>query len=86
MWLCDLLEFNNDLDVYISYEKIPTIDCCLLLLQHKLQVKNVNHIGQNVRRAPSPLRPRPPSVIAAEKLASKKQEEEKRYQRGKVPK
>jgi len=55
-------------------------------LQHQPKVKDVNHIGQNVRRAPSPLRPRPPSVIAAEQLAAKKEEAQKRYQRGKVPK
>lgn len=57
-----------------------------VLFQHKPQVKNVNHIGQNVRRAPSPLRPRPPLVIAAEELAAKKKQQEKRYQKGKVPK
>lgn len=85
--LSDLPEFNIDQDLPVFCNlQIPLIDCCLLLLQHKPQVKNVNHISQNVRRAPSPLRPRPPSAVAAEKLAAKKQEEEKRYQRGKVPK
>lgn len=78
--LCDLLEFNIDLGSCFS------LLITVFYLQHKPQVKNVNHIGQNVRRAPSPLRPRPPSVVAAEKLAAKKLEEEKRYQRGKVPK
>ncbi|XP_015747331.1 PREDICTED: enkurin domain-containing protein 1-like [Acropora digitifera] len=54
--------------------------------QHQPEVKNSNHVHENVRRAPSPLRPRPPSVIAAEQLAAKRQESEKRYRRGKVPK
>ena len=81
LWLCDLLAFNIDLDLNMFFPLI-----IVFYLQHKPEVKNVNHIGQNVRRAPSPLRPRPPSVIAAEKLAAKKLEEEKRYQRGKVPK
>lgn len=70
----------------IPREMKLTVPKATIAKEHKPQVKNVNHIGQNVRRAPSPLRPRPPSVIAAEKLAAKKLEEEKRYQRGKVPK
>lgn len=63
-----------------------TVPKATIAKEHKPLVKNVNHIGQNVRRAPSPLRPRPPSVIAAEELAAKKKEQEKRYQKGKVPK
>lgn len=63
-----------------------TVPKATIAKEHKPQVKNVNHIGQNVRRAPSPLRPRPPSVIAAEELAAKKKQQEKRYQKGKVPK
>lgn len=85
--LGDLAEFNIDQDLHVFYNlHVLLIDSCLLLLQHKPQVKNINHISQNVHRAPSPLRPCPPSAVAAEKLATKKKEEEKRYQRGKVPK
>ncbi|KAL9962658.1 hypothetical protein ACROYT_G031779 [Oculina patagonica] len=70
----------------IPREMKLTVPKATIAKEHKPQVKNVNHISKNVYRAPSPLRPRPPSVIAAEKLAVKKQEEEKRYKRGKVPK
>jgi len=63
-----------------------TVPKATIAKEHQPKVKDVNHIGQNVRRAPSPLRPRPPSVIAAEQLAAKKEEAQKRYQRGKVPK
>ena len=61
-------------------------DLFMCSFQHKPKVRNINHVGDNIRRAPSPLRPRPPSVIAAEQLAAKKEQAEKRYKRGKVPK
>lgn len=70
----------------IPREMKLTVPKAAIAKEHKPQVKNINHISQNVHRGPSPLRPRPPSAVAAEKLATKKQEEEKRYQRGKVPK
>lgn len=63
-----------------------TVPKASIAKKHQPEVKNSNHVHENVRRAPSPLRPRPPSVIAAEKLAAKRQESEKRYRRGKVPK
>ena len=61
-------------------------DLSVFSFQHKPKVRNINHVGDNIRRAPSPLRPRPPSVIAAEQLAAKKEQAEKRYKKGKVPK
>ena len=61
-------------------------DLFVFSFQHKPKVRNINHVGDNIRRAPSPLRPRPPSVIAAEQLAAKKEQAEKHYKRGKVPK
>lgn len=63
-----------------------TVPKASIAKKHQPEVKNSNHVHENVRRAPSPLRPRPPSVIAAEQLAAKRQESEKRYRRGKVPK
>ncbi|XP_074607939.1 enkurin domain-containing protein 1-like [Acropora palmata] len=63
-----------------------TVPKASIAKKHQPEVKNSNHVHENVRRAPSPLRPRPPSVIAAELLAAKRQESEKRYRRGKVPK
>ncbi|KAJ7352835.1 Enkurin domain-containing protein 1 [Desmophyllum pertusum] len=70
----------------IPREMKLTVPKATIAKEHKPQVKHCNHISHNVHRAPSPLRPRPPSVLAAEQLATKKKEEEKRYRRGKVPK
>lgn len=70
----------------IPREMKLTVPKATIAKEHKPTVKKVNHIGENVRRAPSPLRPRPPSVIAAEQLAAKKEQTEKRYRKGKVPK
>lgn len=70
----------------IPREMKLTVPKATIAKEHKPKVRNINHVGDNIRRAPSPLRPRPPSVIAAEQLAAKKEQAEKRYKRGKVPK
>lgn len=70
----------------IPREMKLTVPKATIAKEHQPRVKSVNHIHENVRRAPSPLRPRPPSVVAAEQLAAKKEESQKRYQKGKVPK
>ncbi|XP_068706054.1 enkurin domain-containing protein 1-like [Montipora foliosa] len=70
----------------IPREMKLTVPKATIAKEHQPKIKDVNHIHENVRRAPSPLRPRPPAVLAAEQLEVKKQESEKRYRRGKVPK